>query len=394
VCIILGSRTLTVTGWVGEVFGMALAFFWTLEVLRHLLHVAGSGLVAMWWVRPDAHDCTQKAFTRAATSSFGTICFGSALIMIADAVRIAYWSWTVCLFFLFEPMLVILDKFTNMVFTEVGIYAMDFRSAATDSYRLLTRKSRNTGLATNMISSWTVWIGKMFGTAISGLIAVAWTTNRHSDWQLVWLVICLAIGYVTTGFALSVIQAAISTTFVVMLQDWRQMKKVQPDNYKIFYDAAIATGYDLEEGHDPHSKPHKHRHRPHLHHNEVPANRVVSAHGHHVLDIPLDPEDNTTTTAAKQPSDFVASAASTATAPAAVVDNHHNTVTSSSSSSSSSSFTTTTTAATATDSSRNLSVAPSWASSRDTMSITAVNTASFRTAPVVADGGDDAEMSV
>merc|ERR1712113_494642 len=74
------------------IFLLFLAYFWTEQVIQNIIHVTVAGTIGTWWFYPlEANSTCSKAigqsFCRAITSSFGSICFGSLLVAIVQALR-------------------------------------------------------------------------------------------------------------------------------------------------------------------------------------------------------------------------------------------------------------------------------------------------------------------
>lgn len=75
----------------GFLFLLFVAFFFTQQVVQGCIHVMVAGTVATWWVAPEESGCCGKGICnsviRTLTTSFGSICFGSLLVAIVQALR-------------------------------------------------------------------------------------------------------------------------------------------------------------------------------------------------------------------------------------------------------------------------------------------------------------------
>merc|ERR1711924_142635 len=70
-------------------FYFFLTYFWGLNVFSNTLHVTTAGAFCEWWFEGPERQNKSKVFTslyRATTSSFGSICYGSLLISIVQAL--------------------------------------------------------------------------------------------------------------------------------------------------------------------------------------------------------------------------------------------------------------------------------------------------------------------
>lgn len=74
------------------IFALLLSFHWTWHVLRNIVHTTLAGTVGTWWVTPrEATGCCsaglRDSLFRSVTYSFGSICLGSLLVAIVEAIR-------------------------------------------------------------------------------------------------------------------------------------------------------------------------------------------------------------------------------------------------------------------------------------------------------------------
>jgi hypothetical protein len=82
------SFSLAVSASWGMMLLYVLSLFWTCEVVKNVVHVTCSGTLAAWYFQVDqGNNPTAKAFKRAVTTSFGSICFGSLLIAIVRTLK-------------------------------------------------------------------------------------------------------------------------------------------------------------------------------------------------------------------------------------------------------------------------------------------------------------------
>jgi hypothetical protein len=76
----------------GLLFLLLLSYFFTHQVIQNTTHVTVAGTVGAWWFSPaDASGCCSAGMLgsaiRALTTSFGSICFGSLLVAIVQAMK-------------------------------------------------------------------------------------------------------------------------------------------------------------------------------------------------------------------------------------------------------------------------------------------------------------------
>jgi len=68
-------------------FFLLISFFWGSLVVKNLLFCSASGMVADWWYSGENKGVVGKSFKRSATSSFGSICFGSLILAVLKSMR-------------------------------------------------------------------------------------------------------------------------------------------------------------------------------------------------------------------------------------------------------------------------------------------------------------------
>eukprot|EP00588_Corethron_pennatum_P018823 CAMPEP_0194307252 /NCGR_PEP_ID=MMETSP0171-20130528/4126_1 /TAXON_ID=218684 /ORGANISM="Corethron pennatum, Strain L29A3" /LENGTH=473 /DNA_ID=CAMNT_0039059225 /DNA_START=123 /DNA_END=1541 /DNA_ORIENTATION=+ len=75
----------------GIVFLILLGVFWSTQVFMNCGQVTTAGTVGSWWFSPEESGCfgsgVRGAMCRALTTSFGSICFGSLLVAIIQALK-------------------------------------------------------------------------------------------------------------------------------------------------------------------------------------------------------------------------------------------------------------------------------------------------------------------
>ncbi|KAI2497093.1 choline transporter-like protein [Fragilaria crotonensis] len=75
----------------GYLFLLLLSFFFTHQVIQNTVHVIVAGTVGSWWFSPEDSGCCSAGILgstiRALTTSFGSICFGSLIVAIIQALK-------------------------------------------------------------------------------------------------------------------------------------------------------------------------------------------------------------------------------------------------------------------------------------------------------------------
>ena len=74
------------------VFALLLSYHWTFQVIKNVIHVTVAGTVGTWWFVPSEGTsfCShgvRDSLVRSLTTSFGSICLGSLLVAIIEALK-------------------------------------------------------------------------------------------------------------------------------------------------------------------------------------------------------------------------------------------------------------------------------------------------------------------
>lgn len=117
-------------------FFMLISFYWGLQVFKNIGHVTVSGTVATFWYNSESAGATGSSLKRATTTSFGSICFGSLLVAILQALRALAESQREegsflgciceCILGCLQSLM---EYFNRWAFVYVGIYGYKFTQA-------------------------------------------------------------------------------------------------------------------------------------------------------------------------------------------------------------------------------------------------------------------------
>ncbi|GMH62148.1 hypothetical protein TL16_g03416 [Triparma laevis f. inornata] len=133
----------------GIVFALLICFYWAHQVISNVVHVTVAGTVGTWWFNPlAASSCCSTGVTsslkRATTFSFGSICLGSLLVAILNALRAMVHSArnnddgiivciADCILGCLES---IMEYFNRWAFIYCGLYGYSFMEAGKNVIRL------------------------------------------------------------------------------------------------------------------------------------------------------------------------------------------------------------------------------------------------------------------
>jgi len=240
---------------------LILSYYWTIQVFQNVLHVTVSGVVGTWWFAPqDALSVFSPAivdsFRRATTYSFGSICMGSLLVAIIQAMeamaRSARKNNRGGLFLcVIECILHMLSRiavyFNRWAYCYVGLYGFDYVSSGKKAMELFRAKGWSSIITDNLVHRSLGLVAIVVG-ALSGFLgmllakATGWAESslgENSD--AVVFLLCFLIGFSMATILMSVVLSAVDTVIVAfaeapaefdthhpalsnnMIQKWRQV---------------------------------------------------------------------------------------------------------------------------------------------------------------------------
>lgn len=217
------------------VFLLFVSYYWVHEVLKNTMHVTTAGVIGTWWFVPDeANSCCSPALTdsavRATTTSFGSICFGSLLVAVVQALRaLEYYTrdsddfaFLSCIIqCLLSCLQSILEELTKFAYIYVGLYGFGFIDAGRNVIQLFQQKGWTViitdDLAENVLFMMSMAIG--LATGLIGLVIGWLDSSMFEDFGLESsagpaFLIGFLTGFVFSSVLLSVVASAINTVIV------------------------------------------------------------------------------------------------------------------------------------------------------------------------------------
>jgi len=227
----------------GVVFLLILSLYWTLEVVKYVVHCTTSGVTAAWYYTPDSHNPTLGSLQRALTTSFGSICFGALLISVIKTLRAILRNaarenrrgnvGVAILICMARCMLSCIDRLAEL-FNEFGFaYVSIYGYAYCDSCKKVMELFRQKGW-TAIINEDLVHMALAFGAMIAGLliggVAAAYAALvLDNDNYAVYGSMGLVFGFFMTWVVLHTITSAITTIFVIWVDEPGVMAMNRPE---------------------------------------------------------------------------------------------------------------------------------------------------------------------
>lgn len=236
-------------------FFLLVSFYWTGQVLKNVAHVSVAGTVASWWLVPSTPSPTCGALKRACTTSFGSICFGSLLVAVLQALRAvvkqaresarrsdngAAACALCCLECIINQLDNLIQYFNMYAYTHVAIYGKDFMSSAKDTWKMFCDRGFEVLInddLTGLVLTMGCFLGAIVSCLVGGGVGFALADNTQYTWETL-AAVSFLIGFVMTGLIMGVVQSAVATTYVVWAEMPNEISNTRPQHYNKLVDAA------------------------------------------------------------------------------------------------------------------------------------------------------------
>jgi hypothetical protein len=177
----------------GQINGLAVflflvSYFWTAQVVKNVVHTTVAGVVGTWWFVPaEASSCcsqgVRESYWRSITTSFGSICLGSLIVAIIQAVKEILHSMrdgndsmlmclAECLLGCIES---IVEYFNQWAYVYVGIYGYSFVEAGINVMTLFRNRGWTAIIADVLVDTVLLMVSVAVGilTGVVGLIVAS-----------------------------------------------------------------------------------------------------------------------------------------------------------------------------------------------------------------------------
>jgi len=220
----------------GLLFLLFVSLFFTQQVLQACVHVTVAGTVGTWWVAPDESGfCSRgicNSFIRTVTTSFGSICFGSLLVAIIQALRSLANSarnngdagFLACIAECILGCLAsILEYFNKWAYIYVGIYGYSYIESGKAVMQLFADRGWDAVIADDLVGN-AIFLTSVVAGLIIGAVGVGYASinTQFSGLADENLGIAFAIGFVIGICICSVLFSTIASgvnTVIVMFAD-------------------------------------------------------------------------------------------------------------------------------------------------------------------------------
>jgi len=232
------------------VFLLLVSYYWVHQVLSNLVQTTVAGTIGTWWFVPDeANACWSSAvgdsFGRATTYSFGSICLGSLIVAVVQALRaIAHLArdnedaqLLVCIIdCILGCIQDIIEYFNKWAYVYVGLYGFGYIEAGKNVIQLFRSKGWDVIIADDLCDRvlFMVSLGVGILTGFVGMICTALDANLLGAFDLgdnsasAGFLIGLVVGFVFSSILMNVVGGAVNTVIVCYAESPAEFQQNHP----------------------------------------------------------------------------------------------------------------------------------------------------------------------
>uniref|UniRef100_M4BM22 Choline transporter-like protein n=1 Tax=Hyaloperonospora arabidopsidis (strain Emoy2) TaxID=559515 RepID=M4BM22_HYAAE len=237
-------------------FYMLVSVYWGQQILQNILTCTTAGVIATWWYQPEAEKATLGALYRSVTTSFGSICFGSLIVAVLQALRTMADmakrraseennGGLACLACMAECILSclagVMEYFNQWAYVYVGVYGYPFRASGKAVMDLFKTRGWtaiiNDDLTSGALSFGALGVGVV--TCCVGLLMVRfspveWFTALGSSTSVyaTMAIVGFMVGISVAMTLAHVVIAALHTVFVCFAEDPVALNRNHPEEYE------------------------------------------------------------------------------------------------------------------------------------------------------------------
>jgi len=257
------------------IFYFVLSLYWGIQVFRNVVTSTVSGTMACWWFTPKRKIIVAGALFRAFTTSFGTICLGSLIVSIVQALRSLIESFrnralgrrserigvtiscTLCVSnFLLRILVAIISFVNKYAFVYSAAYGTNFATSGARVWELFKKRGWTQIVSDNLISN-TLGLGVFATACVTSLFAYLTSFLFSQDLRdggvekprLGLSVGGFVLGLVIGLLVFNLIDSAVSSVFVFFAEDPKELQRNHPevhDELCIAWMAMYPTSLNLD----------------------------------------------------------------------------------------------------------------------------------------------------
>jgi hypothetical protein len=233
-------------------FALLVSFYWGSMVCKNVSHVAVSGTVASWWFNPSGQQdsgAVCSAFTRATTSSFGSVAYGSLLVAVLEAIRAVLRSLMrqdrnpimVCVACCIECLLRYLELWLRFInryaFVYVAIYGDDFGTAGKKVQDMFEARGFWATVVNDLVLDRCLSLGLCATALLSGAAGygIGMVALGGGSAAVGLAVFGLVVGFLLASVAMGAVQSAVACVYVAFGEEPAALRTNHPAEFDHLY---------------------------------------------------------------------------------------------------------------------------------------------------------------
>lgn len=223
-------------------FFLVLSFYWGLQVFKNVSHTTIAGTVATFWYNSESKGATRSSLRRSMTTSFGSICFGSLIVAIIQALRQLAeqarqeGSFLGCLCeCILGCIQSIVEYINRWAYVYVGIYGYKFTQAGKAVFQLFNQRGFDAIINDDLIGNVLGFAALAIGLICAGAGAAIAHYTDIVDFENATIFLAVLGLFVGVGVAitpLSVVDSSVATIFVCFAEDPSAFAQSHPELYQ------------------------------------------------------------------------------------------------------------------------------------------------------------------
>lgn len=204
------------------IFGLLVSFAWTMEVLRNVLNVTVSRVIALFYMRGMQSD-TMFSLQRAFTTMLGSVSLGSVLVPVIESLRVVARVVNLVegedeFMFSFAHCCLRVMEFTfrfgnSWGFVQAAAYGKGFVEASRDTWDLFQARDLEP-VVDKDITSALCFLSGIMGGSICVIVSGSWTLATHKSFTATISLISFFIGYFMSRITMAMPQACVCAYYV------------------------------------------------------------------------------------------------------------------------------------------------------------------------------------
>ncbi|KAF0694844.1 Aste57867_14308 [Aphanomyces stellatus] len=242
-------------------FFLLVSLYWGVQVFSNIIHATVAGTVATWWFSQDSKGATGASLGRATTTSLGSICLGSLIVAVLQALRTlaqearSQGDWLACIAeCILNCLQSLMEVFNRWAFVYVGIYGYKFTDAGRAVMTLFQSRGFDAIINDDLISNALGFAS--FGVGcLCALLGLAYnyinTANQFQYSEIIFPFIGLFFGIGISLVPLGVVDSAVATVYVCFAEDPVALQHSHTEHYnelmtewhRKYPEIMVASGY-------------------------------------------------------------------------------------------------------------------------------------------------------